>query len=111
MRFDVCFVRELRRQKDVGFSLGQLFSHMNAAEKSSLVASDGNNLRAQTFDQRDAFLTHPIGHEDYDLMTQRTTDRRERDAGVAAGRLGYGIAGLNAVFLITLFENVKCHPV
>src|SRR5437870_3228228 len=52
-----------------------------------------------------------LAQKDYDLMTQRTTDRSKRDAGVAAGRFGYGVAGLNAAFLISSLENVKGHPV
>ena len=44
-------------------------------------------------------------------MPQRSADRGERDAGVAAGRFGDGVAGLNAAFLISLLENVKGHPV
>src|SRR5574341_1450501 len=45
--FDVGFVRKLRREKHVLFMLCKLFSHANAAEKSALIATHGNDLRAE----------------------------------------------------------------
>ena len=44
-------------------------------------------------------------------MPQRSANRRERDAGIAAGSFCNCVAGLNVTLLISPFENVKGHPI
>ena len=95
----------------MGPVLSQLFRHANAADKSALVAPHGNDLRAETLDERHAFLRHPVRHEDDDLMSQRPANRRKRNPCVAARSFGDSVVRVDAMFLIRLLQDVKRHPV
>jgi len=94
MSLDVCLVGKLGWKKDPRLFMCQLLSQTNASDKTALIATYGNNFCAQTSDQGDAFLAHPVGHENHDFMTQRSPNRGKRNSGVAAGGLGNGISRL-----------------
>ncbi len=55
-----------------------------------------DQLRAEHAQQRAPLLRHRLGHRQHELVASRRRDHRQRDAGVAAGRLDDGAAGLQA---------------
>ena len=56
----------------------------DTAEKSALLARDGDDFRSEAADQIGPLATHPVGHEDHHRVSERAADGGERDAGVAA---------------------------
>ena len=59
-----------------------------------------DELGAEGPQQGAALLGHGLGHGQDDVVAARRTDHRQRDAGVAAGRLDDGAAGLELAGLL-----------
>src|SRR5262249_23773590 len=111
VRLDICAVGKLAWKKDVLFPPGEFLGHLDTADESALFSTDRDDFGSKAANQRDAFLTHPVRHEDDHRMTKRPAYRRERDAGVAAGRFHDRVARSNLFLEIGLLENVKGHSV
>lgn len=111
MRLDVGRVRELPGQEDARVAVGKLFRHADAAKKAALLAADVDDLRAQTLYQSHTLATHPVGHEDANLVAERAPDGCKRDARVAGGRLGYAVAGPDGPRAIRALQDVERHPI
>ena len=62
-------------------------------------------------DQVDAFAAHPVGHEYVDRVTERPTQRGERDAGVAARGLGDRCSASERSGLVAAHEDVEGHAI
>ena len=88
VRLDVGVVRELARQEDVGVARPQAPRPARCCRGSRLCAALTGTIAAPKLAiSRHALAAHPVRHEDRHRMAERAADRRERDAGVAAGRL------------------------
>src|SRR5271165_2020953 len=108
---DIREVGELAGEEDVLARGGQLFAHADAAEESALRGGNGYNFGAVAANELRALLAHPVGHEDLDRVAQDAAERRKGNAGVAAGGLGDGEAGLDLPFLIGLLQDAQGHAV
>src|SRR5580704_8370189 len=108
---DIGRIGKLTRQENVFARGGELFAHTNAAEEATLFTADRNNFRAIAANQVDAFLAHPIGHEDFDRVAEHAAESGKRDAGIAAGGFGNGVAGRNFLFGVSLLEDAEGHTI
>jgi hypothetical protein len=77
---------ELLRNPGIRRFLGQLLGAGDRAFH-AFGAGRQNQFRAEHRQQRAAFQRHRFGHRQNQLVTLGRRDERERDAGVAAGRL------------------------
>jgi hypothetical protein len=89
---DVSFVGKLAGEKDVIALGSELLDHIECTDETALLTADENDLSAIAADNVAAFLTHPIGHVDDDLVAECRSKSGEGYASVAAGHFNDRIA-------------------
>src|SRR5580692_8300664 len=104
-------IRKLARQENVFAGGGEFCAHTNAAKEAAFFTADGNDFRAIAANQVNAFLAHPIGHEDFHRVAQHAAERGKGDAGIAAGGFGDGVAGRNSLFGIGFLQDAERHTI
>ena len=84
---------------------------LDTANKSALFVAHERHVGSITLDQRDPLLAHPIGHEYMNRIAKCMPDRRERDTGVAARRLGDDVAFADLLVAICRADDVEGHSI
>ena len=90
---------------------GEVFAHLDGTEEAAIILADGDDFGAVALDQLDAFLAHPIGHENLDGVTKHAAESGKGDTSIATGGLGDSVAGLDLAFCIGLLEDAESHAV
>ena len=97
-------VRELARDETVRSLLRELLSLRDGALH-ALRALGEDKLRAVRFEKRPALNAHCLRHREYDAIASRSGDRRETDAGIAAGRLDNDGSGLQKTLRLGVIDH------
>ena len=111
VRFGIGKIRKLVRKKHPPVFVSKGISHRDTAEKSTLVVTHQRDLCTVALDQRDAFTTHPVGHENMDRISERVSYRRKRNACITARRLGNDVTLADRIVAICSCKDVKGHPI
>ena len=92
--------------KECAFGFAHPVGEGDRAGEAAFRFGNEPNRCAETFDQVDPLLAHPVGHEYRDRIAQVGPNRSKSDACVAAGRLRNRHAFSYGACFVRLAENV-----